>query len=116
MTKLQMETPARLAVEIADHHLADGTVEERRDLARAILNAIGICEQEVGKVFAEMGGAGVLDTVRLNFLEEQAKQSRTGASLDWSPEDGYRFMTFHRVDNGQSTARDAIDAAIRLRA
>lgn len=111
-----LETPARLAIEIADHHLAGGTVEQRRNLARAIINAIGICEQEVGKEFAALGAEGVLDIARLNFVEKWAKQSRTGVSIEWSPEDGYRFMTFHKVDRGQESARSAIDAAIALRA
>ena len=44
-----METSARLAIEIADHHLAGSSVEKRRDLARAIVNAIGICEREVAE-------------------------------------------------------------------
>lgn len=44
-----METSARLAIEIADHHLAGASVEKRRDLARAIVNAIGICEREVAE-------------------------------------------------------------------
>lgn len=42
-----MQTNARLATEIADHHLAGASVEKRRALALAIINAIGVCEREV---------------------------------------------------------------------
>ena len=115
MNPQKLETSARVAIEIADHHLAGGTIEQQRNLARAIVNAIGICQQELGKEFAALGNDGVLDTVRLNFIEKWAKQSRTGASLEWSPEEGYRFMTYHKVDPGQRDARAAIDAAIGLR-
>lgn len=55
------------------------------------------------------------DKERIEFLEKWAKDSRTGVSLEWSPEEGYRVMTFHKVDRGQLTARDAIDAAMALR-
>jgi hypothetical protein len=44
---VKQETSARLAIEIADHHMAGTSVEKRRDLARAIVNAIGICEREL---------------------------------------------------------------------
>lgn len=111
-----METPARLAIEIADHHLADGTVEQRRDLARAILNVIGICEKEVAGEIEAARLLGILDTARLNFIERWAQHSPTGVSLDCHPEIGFRFMTHHKVDRGQDNARDAIDAAMALRA
>ncbi len=110
-----METPARLAIEIADHHLADGTVEQRRALARAILNAIGICEKEVVGEIEKARLLGILDTARINFVEQQAKQSRTGVSVEWTSDEGYRFMSFHKVDRGQDNARAAIDAAMALR-
>lgn len=60
-----METPARLAIEIADHHLADGTVEQRRDLARAVLNAIGICEKEVAGEVVKANADGILNAARI---------------------------------------------------
>ena len=46
-----METSARLAIEIADHHLASASVEKRRALALAIHNAISVCEREVAMAF-----------------------------------------------------------------
>lgn len=55
------------------------------------------------------------DAERIEFLEQWSKQSRTGVSLDWSPEDGYRVMTFHKLDGGQGNVRAAIDAAMALR-
>lgn len=55
------------------------------------------------------------DGERIEFLENLAKQSRTGISLDWSPEEGYRFMSFHKIDAGQRNVRAAIDAAMALR-
>jgi hypothetical protein len=115
MNQQKLETSARLAIEIAGHHLAAGTIEQQRNLARAIVNAIGICQQEIGKEFAALGNEAVLDTVRLNFLEKWAKQSQTGISICWDPEAEYRFMTYHKIDDGQPDARAAIDAAIRLR-
>jgi hypothetical protein len=57
----------------------------------------------------------VSDSERLEFIERAAKRSRTGVSIEWSPEDGWRFMTFHKVDGGQSNIRAAIDAARALR-
>lgn len=60
-----METPARLAIEISDHHLADGTVEQRRNLARAILNAIGICEKEVAGEIVKANADGILGAARI---------------------------------------------------
>lgn len=115
MNTQELSTEARLAIEIADHHLADGTVDQQRNLARAIINAIGICQQELGKEFAALGNEGVLDTVRLNFIEEWAVKSRTGVSIEWNQEDKYRFMTSHKIDAGQPNARAAIDAAMGLR-
>lgn len=55
------------------------------------------------------------DSERLDFLEQWAKRSRTGVSLEWSPEDAFRFMTFHKVDSGQPNVRASIDAARGLR-
>lgn len=55
------------------------------------------------------------DTDRIAFLEEWAKHSRTGVSLEWSPEEGFRLMTFHKIHRGQASVRDAIDAAMALR-
>jgi len=49
---------------------------------------------------------------RIAFLERWAKLSRTGVTIEWSPEEGYRVMTFHKIDVGQRNVRDAIDAAI----
>lgn len=115
MNPQKLETSARVAIEIADHHLAGGTIEQQRNLARAIVNAIGICQQELGKEFAALGNDGVLDTVRLNFIEKWAKQSQTGISICFDPEAEYRFMTYHKIDDGQPDARAAIDAAIKLR-
>lgn len=55
------------------------------------------------------------DADRIAFLEKWAKQSRTGVSLEWSPEEGFRLMTFHKIDGGQKSVREAIDAAIAAR-
>jgi DUF1365 family protein len=55
------------------------------------------------------------DAERLEFIANWAKRSRTGVSIEWTPEDGFSFMTFHKVDRGQSNLRDAIDAAVVLR-
>ncbi len=55
------------------------------------------------------------DAERLDFLEQCAKQSRTGVTLEWTLEEGFRLMTFHKVDRGQAAIRDAIDAAAALR-
>lgn len=61
-------TPARLVIEIAEHHLANGTVEQQRALAQAILNAIGICEREVGAAIAAVAN-GVHADVRDDLVK-----------------------------------------------
>jgi hypothetical protein len=55
------------------------------------------------------------DTERLEFIANWAKRSRTGVSIEWTRDDGFRFMTFHKVDQGKPSLREAIDAAMALR-
>ena len=60
------------------------------------------------------------DAARLDFLEQQARKSRTGVSLDWCKyaedgyvqEHGYRVMWFHTPNDRKATLRAAIDAAM----
>ena len=57
------------------------------------------------------------DAARLDWLQEQARKSRTGISFDWIPSvdgeaSGYRFMRHHRVDEPYKDIRKAIDAAM----
>ncbi len=56
------------------------------------------------------------DAERIDFLAEWSRRSRTGVSVEWSPEDQFRLMTFHQIDAGQPNIREAIDAAMALRA
>jgi hypothetical protein len=60
----------------------------------------------------------VTDEERLNWLEREARRSRTGISFDWIPpiEDeprGFRFMRRFFIGAAQNTLRGAIDAAMR---
>lgn len=60
------------------------------------------------------------ETERLNWLENEAKVSRTGITLGYvnHAEDGqvldkgYRLMRFHEIFETRNTLRDAIDAAM----
>jgi hypothetical protein len=62
------------------------------------------------------------DRDRLDWLEGQAKSSRTGVSFDWAKhvqdgyvqEKGYRFMRFHHLGERKQTIREAIDSARAL--
>jgi len=62
------------------------------------------------------------DAERLDWLERQAKASRTGASFDWAKyaedgyvqEKGYRFMRFHHIGERRATLREAIDHARKV--
>lgn len=67
-------------------------------------------------------GSGVeQDAARLDWLQEQACDSRTGISFDYEKyaeagqvlEKGYRFMRRHYLGERQLTLRDAIDAAMK---
>lgn len=59
------------------------------------------------------------DTEMLNWLEEQAKKSYTGISLDWCKyvedghviEKGFRFMRHHFLGERKNDLRSAIEAA-----
>lgn len=84
----QLETAARLAIEIAEHHLPRGTAGERRDLSRAIVNAIGICEKEVGTVVAGVVSAihdGMRDdlvkTVRRLAIKQHVRLAEGGGTV-----------------------------------
>jgi len=60
------------------------------------------------------------DRARLNFLEAQAKKSRTGISIDWVPSvegerSGFRFMRYHDVQAPHDSVRAAIDSAMNTR-
>lgn len=57
------------------------------------------------------------DAQRLNFLEEWARRSPTGVSIDWQPtvegeRSGYRFMRHHDIGEPKDSLRVAIDAAM----
>ncbi len=60
------------------------------------------------------------DAARLDWLQEQASDSRTGISFDYTKyvedglvlEKGYRFMRRHQIGERHSTLREAIDAAM----
>lgn len=56
------------------------------------------------------------DSERLDFLEQWARKSPTGVSLDWSPavegeRSGFRFMRHHNIGEPKDSVRSAIDAA-----
>lgn len=56
------------------------------------------------------------DSERLDWLESQAKKSRTGISFDYVPSvegepKGWRFMRRFFVSEQKRSIRDAIDAA-----
>lgn len=55
---------------------------------------------------------------RLDWLEQQARKSRTGISFDWVPTcegepSGFRFMRRHFIGEPAKTLRDAIDRVMR---
>lgn len=57
------------------------------------------------------------DTELLNWLETQAKKSRTGVSLDWVPAcygdpSGFRFMRMHFIGDPKKSLRGAIELAM----
>ncbi|MGM0783845.1 MAG: hypothetical protein ACQEUM_07020 [Pseudomonadota bacterium] len=61
------------------------------------------------------------DADRLDWLEKQARKSRTGISFDWVPTcegepSGFRFMRFHHVGTPAKTLRGAIDKELRRQA
>jgi hypothetical protein len=58
--------------------------------------------------------ADITDKQRIDFIEEWARKSRTGVSVDWDTV-GYRFMSFHNLGDFHRSAREAIDAAILAR-
>ena len=54
------------------------------------------------------------DAERLEWLEREARKSRTGISFDWVPTcegepSGFRFMRRHFIAEPAKTLRDAID-------
>lgn len=56
------------------------------------------------------------DSDLLDWLESQAKASRTGISFDWVPSvdgepSGFRFMRRHFIGDQAKTLRDAIRLA-----
>jgi hypothetical protein len=59
------------------------------------------------------------DSARIDWLEKQARASRTGVSLDHVPwEDGtpagYRYMHYHYISEQHSSIRRAIDFAMKI--
>lgn len=57
------------------------------------------------------------DTARLNFLEQQAKISKTGISFDYvlshgQEDGGFRFMRYHKLHERKKDIRAAIDEAL----
>lgn len=105
-----METSARLAIEIADHHLAFASVEKRRDLARAIVNAISICEREVAE--ALVGRIGVVPDRETWWLVERKVQPpqycvEAYTDLPSLTDDPWRAARF-------ATEREAFDYRLRL--
>lgn len=68
---------------------------------------------------AQASGQNREDAELLNWLEDQAKASRTGVSIDYVydsqngyvNERGYRFMRFRFIGPIRKTVREAIDAA-----
>lgn len=64
-------------------------------------------------------GTDPRDTQRLDFLEQQARVSRTGISIDYAQsaeeeQGGYRFMRFHKLYNRKKNIREAIDDALNV--
>ncbi len=55
------------------------------------------------------------DEDRINWLGELAKNSRTGLSIEHVKGEGFRLMTFHRLDCFHTDLRRAIDEGIALR-
>lgn len=58
------------------------------------------------------------DAERLDWLEAQAKRSRTGISFDWIPSvegerSGFRFMRKFFIGDAKQDLRSAIDAAAK---
>lgn len=59
------------------------------------------------------------DKERIDYLEDTAKESRTGVSIDYAKyseegmilENGYRVMRYRTLFNRMKTLRQAIDAA-----
>jgi len=54
------------------------------------------------------------DAERIDWLEQQARKSRTGISFDWVPScegdpSGFRFMRRHFIGEQAKTLRQAID-------
>lgn len=62
------------------------------------------------------------DSERLDWIQEQAKQSRSGVGFDWRPDyaeegqvlemKGWRFMRHHFLGVRKPSIREAIDAAM----
>jgi hypothetical protein len=60
------------------------------------------------------------DTERLDWLEQQARKSRTGISFDWVPSvdgeaSGFRFMRKFFIGEAKTNIRSAIDGAVLIR-
>lgn len=95
--------------------------EDLPKLLRAIANSeVGkkcsydiICNAAADELIARRA-----DARRLDFLEQEAKKSRTGISFDWIPNTeergGWRFMRFHFIGDPKGTIRGAIDFAAAL--
>jgi hypothetical protein len=72
-------------------------------------------------LFKERGEAQLdrdQDDERFAWLEQMAKQSRTGISFDWIPPvegepSGWRFMRHHFIGDARQSLREAIDAAMQ---
>lgn len=60
----------------------------------------------------------ITDEMRLDFIEDQVRKSRSGVSFDRIPSvegepKGFRFMRLHDIHNPHGTLRIAIDQAMR---
>lgn len=100
------------------------SMKEICDLWESITNKTGKTGGQVLTEFAEKillahksMDKGSEDTDRLDWLEEQTKESYTGISLDYAKiaeggrvqEKGFRFMRHHLIASRRDTLRDAID-------
>lgn len=83
-----------------------------------------ICKELERQLTAERERADALaahakeDAERIDWLEQQARKSRTGISFDWVPScdgepSGFRFMRRHFIGEQAKTLRNAIDKVMR---
>ena len=94
------------------------TFEERCRISEASLPDADY-RKMLEKLHREMLTALQDESARIDWLEEEAKSSRTGITASWmnrsdaSPlHPGYRLMRFHKVFDAKPTLREAIDSAM----